>query len=242
VLPASAEAESRKIDLPGNSGEITADAEILEPTMNEPLIAEEDETISIPLEELPEIENATFENNATEEIPMTPAATVEPVIPAAAEKVKKQEAIDFSKVFSEPPVRMNTLSTVDDYADAVVNLAKTNHMDRIYILEKSDNHFQSLKKDGLASADVRLDENDPVFRSVLSKQKSLSITGDLANSKYLAGLLPESDISDIEELFMVPVVKDDNVRAIAMYARKQGTEAATNIQKYELYNLGFLHD
>jgi hypothetical protein len=239
VLPETGEAESQKINIPGNIGENVADAGILEPTMNEPLIAEEDETISIPLEELPAIENETFQENIVEETPVV----AEPLAPAAAKTPIKKEAIDFSKVFSEPPVRMNSLSTVEDYADAVVNLAKTNqHMDRIYILEKKDNHFRSIKNDGLATADVRMDENDPVFRSVISKQKSIAISGDLANSRYVAELLPQSDISDIEELFMVPVVKDDNIRAVAMYARKQGTEAATNIQKYELYNIGFLHD
>ena len=159
--------------------------------------------------------------------------------------VEKEKAapINFAKLFSEPPVRMNTLSKIDDYVDAVINLSKTNlHMDKVFVFKKNGENFETVASEGLTQSNYIMDENDPIYRSVLAKHKSIDITGDLKSTRYLKERIPYEHLENLAELFIVPVIKDNSVDGVAMFGRNYGSEEATNIQKYELYNIGFLHD
>lgn len=169
------------------------------------------------------------------------AAAPEPAAAAPEpEEGSTQGAIDFAKLFSEPPTKISTIGDVDSYADVAMDLAKNNlKIQKVNILKRTPTGFETSVNEGFEGP-IKITTDDPLFKKFISNKKSVDIRGDLAGAKYLQSILSANDLGNLEELIIVPIVKVDSVEGIAVYGREKGVNEPTSFQKSELHNLGFL--
>lgn len=102
--------------------------------------------------------------------------------------------------------------------------------------------YTSIMATGFQISDFTMSGNDPILKLFLSKMKSVDIKGDIKDTRYLKERFPESELNNVEEMFIVPVIRHNDVEGIAVYARETGTIEPTNFQKSEIFNLGFLQE
>lgn len=163
--------------------------------------------------------------------------------PAVVSLSPKEYEMRMKNVFVEPPVRLSCIRTVEDYGKAAIDIAKKSlNINKVLVLEKKVGGFKTILNKGFSNKEFGLDLEDPVYKLFLSQKKSLDISGDLKESRYLQERFNSKDISGIEEFFIMPIVNKENIDGIAVFARDAGTPAPTNFQRSELFNLGFLQE
>lgn len=155
----------------------------------------------------------------------------------------KEYELKMKKVFVEPPVRLSSICSVEDYGKAAIDIAKKSlNINKVLVLEKKGAEFKTILNKGFESKDFGIDMNDPVYKIFLSQKKSLDISGDLQESRYLKERFNQKDIKGIEEFFIMPIINKEDISGIALFARENGTAVPTNFQRSELFNLGFLQE
>jgi hypothetical protein len=146
------------------------------------------------------------------------------------------------EVLSQPPVRLSAIISVEDYANVALDLAQNMMgIGKIYVFKKEGNEFKTLLNHGFKSGKVSISLEDPVYEMFLSRGKSVDITGDLKNTRYLQERFPK-DLDFLEEMLIVPVMRHDSVEGLAFYARERNTREPSSLQKSEVFNLGFLQE
>ncbi len=149
---------------------------------------------------------------------------------------------DFEDIFGAPPVKLSSITNVEEYAAVAQDLAKNSlKMSKVAIYKKQGEDFVSILNDGFES-EVMLDVKDPVLSRYIEKHKSIDIRGDLENTRYLKERFSTQDLKDLSELLIVPIVHGEEVNGLALFGRKKGDAEPTNFQKSELHNLGFLQE
>jgi hypothetical protein len=177
-----------------------------------------------------------------EAVAETPTLSTEKT-PAAVTLSPREYELRMKKVFVEPPVRLSCICTVADYGKAAVDIAKKSlNINKVMVLEKQGDGFKTILNKGFGMKDFTLGKDDPVYKMFLSQKKSLDISGDLKESRYLQERFSGKDIANVEEFFIMPIINKEDISGIAMFAREEGTPVPTNFQRSELFNLGFLQE
>ncbi len=144
---------------------------------------------------------------------------------------------------SEPPQKLSTIYTVEDYGKVAVDLAKNSlNINRILIMKREGEKFRPIQSSGYKNGEIKMQADDPVITLFLSKLKGLDIKGNLSASRYLNERFDPADLNNINEIFIVPVVKKENVVGIAVYAKNKEIKEPTHYQKAELFNMSFLQE
>ncbi len=185
---------------------------------------------------IPEVENVKL----AEDLEKIEEAAV--VTTPKRQETKEELEADLHEAMVEPPKKLSTIATVEDYGGIVLDLCKNNlGMSKILILKRENSHFTPIIQEGFKSSNITFDIDDPLVKLFFSKGKCVDIKGNL-NSIYLQSKFSESDISGLEELFVMPIIKKDEIVGIAFYGRESGVPEASNFQKSELFNMGYLQD
>jgi hypothetical protein len=144
----------------------------------------------------------------------------------------------------EPPQKTSSILTVEDFGKIAVELArKSLNVNKILILEKKDDRYIPIIKEGLdPSADFKIMANDPIFTMFLSGGKGLDIKGNMSRTRYFNERFDSKDIEGIDEIFITPIIKNREITGIAIYLKAAGIPDSTHYQKSELLNLSFLQD
>ncbi|MCX7820643.1 MAG: hypothetical protein N2258_03105 [Brevinematales bacterium] len=188
--------------------------------------------------DIPEVENIQVENMADNLTQLEEATAIEQ---PKVETIEEMEA-DLKNVMEEPPQKISTIATVEDYGNVARELAKNYlGMTNISILKRENNHFSTVIKDGFKNSNISFDINDPLVSLFLSKGKSVDIKGNL-DSKYVKSKFNESDIKNLEEIFIVPIAKKGELVGVGFFGREKGVKEPTNFQKSELFNMGYLQE
>lgn len=227
--------------------ELPADQEItvMEDSEHGVVIGEEISNLNVLEEPLLDKETETpvqVRKDEIEEIPNFPYSTE-----GAAEqsvKVEKQEPVsDVTAALTSPPERLSSISSVSDYGNVALDLAKNRlNIDKILVLEKLGEDFSPIINEGLPGVEFKMDVFDPIYDKFLSKRKSLNVRGDLNDSEYLKAKFGKDILDSLDEVLIVPIIKKEEIQGVAIYARAKGVTEPTNFQKSELYNLGFLQE
>ncbi len=206
-----------------------------ETTQEEDVLKNIEESIEF---DIPEVENIKVENlndnlSQLEEATVTEQSKVETI---------EELEYDLKNVMEEPPQKISTIATVEDYGNVARELAKNYlGMTHIVILKRNNNHFSTVIKDGFKNSNISFDMNDPLVSIFLSKGKSVDIKSNL-DSKYIKSKFNENDISNLEEIFIVPIAKKGELVGVGFFGREKGIKEATNFQKSELFNMGYLQE
>ncbi len=205
---------------------------------NEIVLSEEEELVKV--EEPPEIEIITAEEGLAE---------AQPIEQQAAEVLEKPEMLtdnaieEKSDEFFEPPQKLSSICTVEDYSRVAFDLAKNSlNINKLFVLEKKGDNFNSIMGKGFSINELSLKNSDPIYQLFLSKKKSVDIKGNIKNTRYLQERFPINELDNVEEVLIVPIIKFNEIDGIALYAREKGTEEPSNFQKSEIFNLGFLQE
>lgn len=200
----------------------------------------EDEVIALNMDEL-----SAIPVEETEASPSEDTTEKEMSVPESEQKVVmfgEELHEDLAKLLSEPPTRISTIHDVPSYAKAAHDIAKTAlGMNRVCILEKRGERFENVMQDGFTGS-LGLSTSDPLYKKVLSQHKSLDIQQNLDKASYLKQWFKDGELQNLEELFITPVIKGGEVVGIGIYGREKGTTEPTDLQKSELYNIGFLQE
>ncbi|URA09969.1 hypothetical protein [Thermospira aquatica] len=211
----------------------------------------EDEVIALNMDELSNIPIAEENVQEVANIPEDQERVMEnePLAPpeesSSSEKVvmfgeKVHESL--AKLLSEPPKRLSTIHDVPSYANAARDIAHSSlGMKKVCVLEKKGDVFENILHDGFQSV-LTLSTKDPIYTKILSKHKSLDIQNNLEKASYLRKWFGDGELERLEELFITPVIKKDEVVGIGIYGREKGVPEVTDLQKSELYNIGFLQE
>ncbi|MGC8764302.1 MAG: hypothetical protein ACP5QT_00230 [Brevinematia bacterium] len=204
----------------------------------EPEKAEEIETIERTIEfEMPEVENVPLTENLGQIEEAMAVTSMEPL----KETIEERE-IDLKNEMAEPPQKTSTIATVEDYGSVALDLSKNNlGISRVMILKRENSHFIPVIQEGFKSSEVSFDIDDPLIKLFFSKGKCVDIKGNL-KSRYLSSKFLETDLNEIEELFIMPIIKKNEIVGVAFYGRESGVPEATNFQKSELFNMGYLQE
>ncbi len=196
---------------------------------------------------IPEVENIPVESENIEEnlASIDNLTQIEEATPVQKEeeKIETIEEIeeDLKNVMEEPPHKISTIGTVEDYGKVAFELAKNYlGMSKIMILKRENNHFSLNMKENFSS-DVSFTMDDPLVTMFLSKGKSISIKGNI-NSRYVRSKFNEKDIENLEEIFVVPIAKKGELVGVGFFGREKGVKEPTNFQKSELFNMGYLQE
>ncbi len=206
-----------------------------ETAQEESTLKDIEETIEF---DIPEVENIEVEKLA-DNLPQIEekTATEQPKF----DTIEETEA-DLKNVMEEPPHKISTIATVEDYGNVARDLAKNYlGMTKISILKRENNHFSTVMKDGFENSNISFDMNDPLVSMFLSKGKSVDIKGNL-NSKYVKSKFNSNDIANLEEIFIVPIAKKGELVGVGFFGREKGVKEPTNFQKSELFNMGYLQE
>ncbi|MEJ5284250.1 MAG: hypothetical protein WHS77_04275 [Brevinematales bacterium] len=206
-----------------------------ETAQEESTLKDIEETIEF---DIPEVENIEVEKLA-DNLPQIEekAATEQPKF----DTIEEMET-DLKNVMEEPPHKISTIATVEDYGNVAKDLAKNYlGMTKISILKRENNHFSTVMKDGFENSNISFDMNDPLVSMFLSKGKSVDIKGNL-NSKYVKSKFNSNDIANLEEIFIVPIAKKGELVGVGFFGREKGVKEPTNFQKSELFNMGYLQE
>lgn len=194
-----------------------------------------EETIEFDIPEVENIEVGSLANNLPEIEEKT--ATEQPKF----DTIEETEA-DLKNVMEEPPQKISTIATVEDYGNVAKDLAKNYlGMTNISILKRENNHFSIVMQDGFENSNISFDMNDPLVSMFLSKGKSVDIKGNL-DSKYVKSKFNSNDIANLEEIFIVPIAKKGELVGVGFFGREKGVKEPTNFQKSELFNMGYLQE
>ncbi|MCX7882063.1 MAG: hypothetical protein N2314_02445 [Brevinematales bacterium] len=197
----------------------------------------EDEVIALNMEELSAIPVEETGMQTSPEMPKEAQNPQEKVMMFGEELHE-----DLAKLLSEPPKRISTIHDVPSYAKAAHDIAKSAlGMNRVCVLEKRGEKFENVLQDGFQVA-LNLSTNDPLYKKVLAHHKSLDIQQNLEKASYLKQWFKDGELQNLEELFITPVIRDGEVVGVGIYGREKGTHEPTDLQKSELYNIGFLQE
>lgn len=221
-----------------DAGELPPDAGVLEEKgLIEPIAEEKKSLEEFPYEmetKLPDIQQTDFTDIDEAPVLMMDHAELSEIpsdSPAAQD------------VFSNPPARVSSIFTVADYGNAAIDVAKKSlNINKVLVLEKKDNRYDTIINNGFETSQLSLEANDPLVELFLSKHKSVDIKGDLKSTRYLQERFPSGLLENLDEMLVVPVIKQSEVHGIALFAREKGIPEPGNFQKLELYNLGFLQE
>ncbi len=168
-----------------------------------------------------------------------------PAIPEIKEVRAEEPMIENlpEDIMMEPPQKISSILTVEDYGKLAIDLAKNSlNINKILILEKHENEYIPIIKEGLAADNFKIMPNDPIFTMFLSGGKGLDIKGRIYETRYFMERFKPEDIRDIDEVFITPIIKNKEITGIAIYLKQQGIHEPTHFQKSELLNLSFLQD
>ncbi len=188
--------------------------------------------------DIPEVENIEVEKLADNLPQIEEKTTTEQ---PKFDTIEEMET-DLKNVMEEPPHKISTIATVEDYGNVARDLAKNYlGMTNISILKRENNHFSTVMKDGFKNSNISFDMNDPLVTMFLSKGKSVDIKGNL-DSKYVRSKFNANDIANLEEIFIVPIAKKGELVGVGFFGREKGVKEPTNFQKSELFNMGYLQE
>lgn len=144
----------------------------------------------------------------------------------------------------EPPQKTSSILSVEDFGKIAVELAKKSlNVDKILILEKKDDRYIPIIKEGIdPSAGFKIMANDPIFTMFLSGGKGIDIKGNMSRTRYFNERFDPKDIEGIDEIFITPIIKNREITGMAIYLKAAGIPDSTHYQKSELLNLSFLQD
>ncbi len=217
------------------------DTEILPVSLEEESLSLEDEPI--------EAEEGVVEFNQQEDKPLEEPLEVmgdiqeEPVDFSLESEENVEDVLpDVDEILEEPPVKVSHIGTVEDYISVARDIAQ-NHLglSKMGILKKKGTQFDNLEQDGFEKS-LSLSEDDPIYAKFLQNKKSLSLKNHLSESRYLREKFSDSDLSDLEEIIFVPIIKNDNLEGVGIFARKKGEPEPNGYQRSELHTLGFLQE
>jgi hypothetical protein len=217
--------------------------ESIKPTKQTDLFAEEERILNNIETRVPDKkEKPAYHGNIPEEDEFKLTESFEePEFPAFEEPVPEVEAIPLD-IMSEPPQKVSSILTVDDYGRIAVGLAKNLNFAKSIILEKNVDRFIPKIKEGIITDNFMLLADDPIFTMFLSGGKGLDIKGDAGKIKYFKERFDSGDIEDVDEIFLTPIIKDKEMAGLAIFLKKKGFPEPTHYQKCELLNLSFLQD
>lgn len=197
-------------------------------------IVDESEDISLSMDDLSNLDIEEIDNSS-EIIP-------EEMQPVSSSVQEDKADFDFDDVFGAPPVKLSSITSVEEYAQVAQDLARNSlKMSKVAVYKKQGAQFISILNDGFES-DIILDESDPLLQKYINRHKSIDIRGDLENTRYLKERFSAQDLKDLEELLIVPVVHGEDINGLALFGRMKRETEPTNFQKSELHNLGFLQE
>ena len=207
-----------------------------------------DELSAIPVTEAPQEEitrEEAVEDNLAIPLAEVTEASSENTASSSENKVMmfgEEVHEDLTRLLNKPPQRLSTIHDVQSYAKAAHDIAKISlGMSRVSILERRGDRFENIHQEGFDGA-LNLTTSDPLYQKILSKQKSIDIQGNLDKATYLKQWFKNGELKNLEELLIVPVVKQGNVVGIGIYGREKGAPEVSDLQKSELYNIGFLQE
>ncbi len=209
------------------------DIDNLVSSISNPAPIDEDEDISLQLEDLDSLDLDSEEDSTSNQD-----------LDELTENLEGSEfsEINFSDIFNEPPVKLSTISSVEEYANVAQDLAKNSlKMSKVAVLKKEGETFNPVLNDGF-SENISFSLNDPLLERFINNKKSIDIRGELSNTRYLKERMSVEDLSQLAELLVVPIISDKEVNGIALFGRNKGDVEPTNFQKSELHNLGFLQE
>ncbi len=90
---------------------------------------------------------------------------------------------------------------------------------RYSIAEEEQNLF--IFRDERFGEQFIIDRDDALFRELLSQGRALVLSDNIASSPYLNGVISEELLNRIGELYIRPIINDNEVRAIAVMARER---------------------
>ncbi len=228
-------AEALLEEVPAQAEDVSSEDEVIALDMDElaniPVVEEtEQETASVPEEREIKMENEPL-------VTQEQASSSEKVVMFGEELHE-----DLAKLLSEPATRLSTIHDVASYAHAARDIAHSSlGMKRVCVLEKKGDVFENVVQEGFKSK-LKLSTQDPLYKKILSKHKSLDIQNNLEKASYLKQWFGDGELKDLDELFITPVIKNNEVIGVGIYGREKGVPEVTDLQKSELYNIGFLQE
>ncbi len=187
--------------------------------------------------ELPEIKEFPDEILNAEEIQFEAPVEVAAEKPAET-PVQKDTGL---AAMMETPEKVSPIITVEDFGKIAVELAKRSlNIHKILVLEKHEERYIPIIREGIAATDFKLMTNDPIFTMFLSGGKGIDVKGNIRETRYFREKFEQADIEDIDEIFITPIIKNREITGVAFYLKQIGTPESTHLQKSELLNLSFL--
>jgi len=242
--PISIDLEQIKEVVPSEKEELV---EVEKPVVEEPVIVSDKAMESIEtMEEEKQPEVMSEEKIEIADIEVPEIALPEEETGKKAERVESVEeefpSIDLGEeAMLEPPIKTTSISTIEDYQDVALDLARNSmNMENVILLKKEKDRFITIKKNGFEATSYSLSEIDPIYTNYLSKNKAVNIVGNLDKSSYLKEHFSADELENLEELLIVPISRREHLEGVAVYARQKGKPEATHFQKLELMNLGYL--
>ena len=122
---------------------------------------------------------------------------------------------------------------VQKYTDDLTPFLEKFNISKIAIAENEDGLFEFNHND--FDTPLSIDQRDPLFKEVLSQGKVLSLSGELTKSEYLENLFSNEILNSFHELFVRPIMDDNEVKGIVILAREDEELELSQQEKKELF-------
>ncbi len=123
--------------------------------------------------------------------------------------------------------------TVQKYMDNLYNVLEQYGVSNYAVAEEEENLY--IFNGESFGTQFIIDKDDELYREVLSKGNALSLSGDLMHSEYLENLFSQEFLSEFTELYIRPIMEDEEVRGVVVLAR-DGEELSQDEKKDLLKN------
>ena len=122
---------------------------------------------------------------------------------------------------------------VQKYTDDLSPLLDRFNISKVAIAEGENGLFEFNHND--FDTPLSIDQNDPLFKEVLSQGNVLSLSGELTRSEYLEALFSHEILNSFHELFIRPIMVDNEVKGIVILAREDEQTELSHEEKKELF-------
>ena len=135
----------------------------------------------------------------------------------------------------EPKYTFGTFQNmqVQKYTDDLNPLLDKFNVSKIAIAENENGLFEFNHND--FDIPLSIDIRDPLFKEVLAQGKVLSLSGELTESEYLETLFSNEVLNSFRELFVRPIMDDNEVKGIVILARENEQEELSHEERKELF-------
>jgi hypothetical protein len=167
-------------------------------------------------------------------------------MPPLADLDKKIEMVSMDAgeaAMAEPPQKVSSICSVEDYVEVIQDLIKKSlNINKIMVLKRENDEFSTIINKGYIKGNLIIQAEDPLLKLFQSMKKGIDINGNLSASSYLKDRFDTGDLEKVDEIFIVPIVKRDDIVGIAFYSKDKNISNLSHYQKLELLNLSFLQE